>query len=188
MASMEALDEKYFDTSFFTLAKKRILWLTVLLITYTISTQLLQHYSATIELLVALAYFIPMLTGSGGNAGTQTATLIIRGIAVGEIKFKQIFRVLKREIGMGIILGSFLGILGFLRAMFMEKNPTLSIVVGIALALTITMATLTGSLLPLLMRKLKLDPAIAAGPFLTTIVDVTSLVIYFETAKWLLSI
>jgi len=188
MASIEALDEKYFDTSFATLARKRILWLAILLFTYTISTSLLRHYSPTIEFLVALAYFIPMLTGSGGNAGTQSATLIIRGLAVGEIKFKQIFRVIRRETGMGLILGVFLGTLGYVRAMFMEKDPTLSFIVGAALVVTITAATLTGSLLPLLLRKLKLDPAIAAGPFLTTIVDVTALVIYFEIAKLLLSL
>lgn len=188
MASIERLDEKYFDASFSTLARKRIIWLTILLFTYTFSTSLLRHYSPTLEFVVALAYFIPMLTGSGGNAGTQTATLIIRGLAVGEIKFKQIFKVLKREIGMGLILGTFLGGLGYIRALTMEKNPTFSLIIGIALICTITTATLTGALLPLLLRKLKLDPAIAAGPFLTTIVDLTALIIYFEIAKLLLSL
>jgi len=188
MASIEMLDEKYFDASFATLARKRITWLTVLLFTYTITTSLLQHYTATLEVILALAYFIPMLTGSGGNAGTQTATLIIRGLAVGEIKFKQIFKVLKREFGMGLILGFFLGGLGFIRALTMGKGPTFSLTIGIALLVTITAATLTGSLLPLLLRKLKLDPAIAAGPFLTTIVDITAIIIFFEIAKLLLSV
>lgn len=188
MASIETLDEKYFNAKFRTLARKRITWLTILLFTYTITTALLKHYSPALEVIVGLAYFIPMLTGSGGNAGTQTATLVIRGIAVGEIKFKQIFRVLKRELGMGLILGSFLGILGAIRAATMEKSPFLSLTVGLALICTITTATLAGTVIPLLLRKLNLDPAIAAGPFLTTIIDVTTIIIYFEIAKLLLSI
>ncbi len=188
MASIENLEENYFDTSFVTLAKKRGLWLAILLFTYTISTSLLRHYSPTIEMLVALAYFIPMLTGSGGNAGTQTSTLIIRGLAIGEIKFNQILKILRREIPMGLILGLLLGSLGYIRAMIMQRDPTLSIIVGIALVFTIIAATLTGSLLPLILRKLKLDPAIATGPFLTTIVDVTALIIYFEIARFLLAV
>lgn len=187
MASIESLDKKYFNAKFMTLARKRVTWLTILLFTYTISTALLKHYSPTLEVAIGLAYFIPMLTGSGGNAGTQTATLVIRGIAVGEIKFKQIFKVLKREIGMGLILGSFLGILGGIRAVTMEKSPILSLTVGLALISSITVATLTGSVVPLLLRKIKLDPAIAAGPFLTTIIDVAAIIIYFEIAKLLLS-
>jgi magnesium transporter len=188
MAAMEALEDEYLETPFFIIARKRIVWLLILILTYTISTQLLKHYSYALETIIALAYFIPMLSGSAGNAGTQSATIITRGLATGEINYSQIFKILRREIAMGVTLGTCLGAFGYIRALYMQLNPLLGLTVGVALTLVVTIATLTGGFLPIFLSKLKIDPAISAGPFLTTILDITSLLIYFQVAKFLLSI
>ena len=188
MAAIESIPEAYLETPFFTVAKKRIGWLLLLLITYAISTQLMEHYSFALESVIALAFFIPMLSGSAGNAGTQSATLVIRGLATGEISFQDIFKIMKREIFMGLMLGTILGALGFLRAYLMQGNPFLGLTVGYSLALVITIATFIGSILPLLLHKAGVDPAISAGPFLTTILDITSILIYFQVAKVLLGL
>ncbi|MDP8253990.1 MAG: magnesium transporter [Candidatus Kaelpia aquatica] len=188
MAAIETIPEAYLKTPFHIVAKKRIGWLLLLLITYSISTQLIKHYSFALESVIALAFFIPMLSGSAGNAGTQSATLIIRGLATGEINFKDIFKIMRREIFMGLTLGTILGALGFLRAYLMQGNPFLGLTVGYSLALVITIATFIGSILPLILHKAGIDPAISAGPFLTTILDITSILIYFQIAKVLLNL
>ncbi|MDP8234034.1 MAG: magnesium transporter [Candidatus Saelkia tenebricola] len=188
MAAIETIEDEYLKTPFSVVARKRIGWLLLLLVTYTVSTQLLKHYSYALESVMALVFFIPMLSGSAGNAGTQSATLITRGLATGEIKFKQTFQIMKREICMGITLGIILGCLGFMRAYFMHTNPMLGLTIGSSLALVITIATFIGGLLPIFLSKVGIDPAISAGPFLTTILDITSIVIYFQVAKMLLGL
>ncbi|MDD5613488.1 MAG: magnesium transporter [Candidatus Omnitrophica bacterium] len=188
MAAVGAMSNAYLKTPFSMVAKKRIGWLLLLLITYTVSAQLLEHYSYALESVIALAFFIPMLSGSAGNAGTQSATLVIRGLATGEIKFQEIFYIMKREIFMGLTLGTILGALGFLRAYLMQGNPMLGLTIGYSLALVITIATFIGSILPLILHKTGIDPAISAGPFLTTILDITSILIYFQVAKVLLGL
>ncbi len=186
MAAMLAPEEPYFDTGFFTLLRRRIVWLVILLIAVQFSGQILKNYGFALEAVVALAYFIPMLLNTAGNAGTQSSTIIIRGLATGEIGIGQVFKVIRRELAMGLALGTLLGLLGAGRALLLEANPFLGIAVGLTLAGTIVMATLTGALLPLLLKKIKIDPAVAAGPFITTVVDITALIIYFEIAKTLL--
>jgi magnesium transporter len=186
MAAMLAPKEAYFDTGFFTLVRRRIVWLIVLLIAVTFSGRILKNYSFALEAIVALSYFIPMLLNTAGNAGTQSATTIIRGLATGEIGTSQVVRVMCREIGLGLTLGILLGLLGMGRAILLEKSPFLGLAVGLTLTGTIVMSTLTGALLPLALKRINIDPAVAAGPFISTIVDITSLIIYFEIAKLLL--
>lgn len=188
MAAIETIENAYLKTPFSIVAKKRIGWLLILLVTYTISTQLLKHYSYALESVIALAFFVPMLSGSAGNAGTQSATLVTRGLATGEMQSKQTFKIIKREICMGITLGIILGCLGFIRAYFINDNPLLGFTIGTSLAIVITIATFIGSLLPLLLSRIGIDPAISAGPFLTTILDITSILIYFQIAKILLGL
>ena len=188
MAAMEAPEEEYFKSNFFTLARKRILWLIALLIAQTFTGNILKGYSHALEAMVALAYFIPLLIGTGGNAGTQSSATIIRGLATGEISLKHIFRVMRREIGLGLVLGAILGLFGFGRAVLTEGNVLLGLTVGIGLAATITVATITGAFLPLLLRRMRIDPAVAAGPFISTAIDLTGLIIYFQIAKFLLHI
>ena len=189
MAAVEAMDLSYFQTKFMTLVRKRLVWLIILLIAETLSGDILKSYSHVLEVIVGLAYFIPMLIDTGGNAGTQSATLIIRGLAVGEISFKQVFSILRREIASGFMMGCILGVIAFLRALWLGGgNPMLGITVGAALTATVTVSTLTGALLPLIFQKVKLDPAVMCGPFITTLVDVIGLIVYFELAKVLLKL
>lgn len=186
MAAMLAPEDPYFDTGFATLIGRRIVWLLILLIAVQFSGQILKNYSFALESIVALSFFIPMLLNTAGNAGTQSSTTVIRGLATGEIGINQVFKVVRRETGIGLVLGIVLGVLGVGRALLLQGNVFVSFAVGLALALTIVMATLTGAFLPLLLKRLKIDPAVAAGPFISTIVDITALIIYFEIARTLL--
>lgn len=188
MAAMLAPEDPYFDTSFFTLIKRRIVWLLILLVAVQFSVQILKNYGFALESVVALSFFIPMLLNTAGNAGTQSSATIIRGLATGEIQTNQVLKVLRREISMGLVLGVILGALGIGRALLLQGNPLVSLSVGLALAATIVMATSTGAFLPLLLKKLKIDPAVAAGPFISTVVDITALIVYFEIAKALLKL
>jgi magnesium transporter len=186
MAAIVPEEHPYFDTGFFTLAGKRILWLIVLLIAESLSGNILQHYSAALESAVGLAFFIPLLIATGGNAGTQSSAMIIRSLAIGEIKVNQFAKVILRELRMGLVLGLGLCMIGYLRAYLLNANHSMAMVVGIALTLTVIGATLAGAALPLLFRAIKLDPALMSGPFISTVVDIMGLLIYFETARLIL--
>jgi len=183
MAGMEAPDEPYFSTKFFVLGRKRALWLVILLITSYLSSIVLKHYSPILQMVVPLAFFIPMLTGTCGNTGMQSATIIIRGLATGEIKLKDFLRIFLREIMMGAFLGIVLGLFSFIRAHFVDVNPFIGISVGVAIFAGVIAANIVGTILPMILKKLKIDPAISAGPFISTLLDVTTLLIYFEIAK-----
>lgn len=183
MAGIEAPDEPYLNTKFFTLGRKRALWLVILLVTSYLSSVVLKHYSNILQIVIPLAFFIPMLTGTCGNTGMQSATLVIRGLATGEIKLKDFTKVFFREIFMGGFLGIILGIFSFIRALFIDVNPFIGIAVGIAVFSSVIVANLIGTILPIILKKFKIDPAISAGPFISTIIDVMSLIIYFEIAQ-----
>lgn len=183
MVGIEAPEYPYFNTKFFVLGRKRALWLVVLLVMSYLSSVVLKHYSNVLEILIPLAFFIPMLTGTCGNTGMQSATLIIRGLATGEIELNDFIRVFFREIFMGMFLGIILGLFSFVRARFVDVSPFIGIAVGIAVFTSVIAANIIGSILPLFLKKLKIDPAISAGPFITTIIDVTSLILYFEIAQ-----
>jgi magnesium transporter len=183
MAGMEAPEDPYFSTGFFTLGRKRALWLVVLLVLSYLSSVVLKHYADILQILVPLAFFIPMLTGTCGNTGMQSATLVIRGLATGEIEIGDFLRIFSREILMGAFLGIILGLLSFIRARFIDVNPFIGIAVGTAVLISVLVANLIGAVLPLILKKLKIDPAVSAGPFITTIIDVTSLLLYFEIAR-----
>lgn len=187
MAAMEAPADSYLNTGFFTMLFKRFPWLLALLVTSTLTSNILEHYAPVMQMVVALAFFIPMLCDTGGNAGTQASTIVIRGLAVGDISLKDTLKILTRESLTGITLGATLGIFGVIRAMLVQNSdPFLWVTVGVALAATVLAGNVAGALLPLLAKIVKIDPAVMAGPFITTIVDLTSLFIYFELAKRIL--
>jgi len=188
MAGIEAPDEPYFNTKFFLLGRKRVLWLIILLITSYLSSAVLKHYSNILQIIIPLAFFIPMLTGTCGNTGMQSATLIIRGLAIGEIKLNDFLRVISREILMGGFLGIILGIFSFIRAHFIDVNPLIGVAVGAAVFISVIVANIIGAVLPLALKKFKIDPAISAGPFISTIIDVTTLILYFKIAGLLFGI
>lgn len=188
MAAMSPSEDSYFNTSTFTHAKNRIVWLLVLMLSATITGTIIAQYEdafATIPLLVS---FIPMLMDTGGNCGSQSSTLIIRGLAIDEIRFKDFFRVVFKEFRISLLVSVILAVVNGLRILLMYKNAPLAIVVGLSLMFTVIIAKIVGCMLPLLAKKLKLDPAIMAAPLITTIVDTFSIIIYFSIATKMFSL
>ncbi len=184
----EAAEIKYMEASVLTLVRNRVIWLIVLLIIGTfVSGKLLKGYSKMLESVIILAFFIPMLMDSGGNAGAQALAMIVRGLATGEVTIKQALKIALKEIRVGLIVGTLIGIVGFISAFLLQGfNFALGITVGISLMVVIAIATVTGSMLPLFFKYIGFDPAVAASPFITTIVDAACLIVYFELAKCIL--
>ena len=183
-----AAEINYAQANVLTLVKKRVVWLFILLlIGIFVSGRLLKGYSHMLETAVILTCFIPMLMDSGGNTGQQSLCMIVRGLALGEVSLNQFWKIIRKEITVGAIMGVMMGIVG-MGAVFLLQgfNLYLGLTVGISLMVVITVAAIVGSALPLLFKRLGLDPAIAASPFITTLVDATCLIIYFEVARRLI--
>ncbi|MBA7574467.1 Magnesium transporter MgtE [subsurface metagenome] len=190
MGAMGGSTDPYLESSIFALVKKRIPWLIILLMAATITTNVIAHYQAVLQTAVVLAFFIPIVTGTGGNSGTQSATLMIRGLATGEIRFRDLRRILAKEILVGTTIGLTLGLLTIGRSMFFPPYISLdeAAAVGLAMTFVVIIATLVGTIAPIIIDRLGKDPAVMAGPLMATIIDVSGLTIYFETAKFLLKI
>lgn len=189
MAAMEPSEKEYLKTSSLQLAKHRIPWLLVLMISATFTGGIIKKYDYALQSVTILAAFIPMLMDTGGNAGSQSSTLIIRGLALDEIKLKDIFNVMWKELQVSLIVGIVLSVINFLRIYYLEKtNILISMTICITLLVTVVLSKIVGGVLPIIAKKLKLDPAIMAGPLITTIVDAVALMLYFITATWLLGI
>jgi magnesium transporter len=184
MNALISSDESYLKTGIFKLARNRIVWLMVLMLSATISGSIIANFETAIAVLPALVAFIPMLMGTGGNAGSQSSTLIIRGMAVGEIQLSDMLYVLWREIRIATLCGLGLGIVNFVRIYLMNgKNFTLAAAVTLSLFATVIIAKSVGCMLPIIAKKCRVDPAIMAAPLITTIVDGTALFVYFSIAK-----
>lgn len=189
MAAMEPSEEEYLKTGVFQLAKHRIIWLLVLMVSAFFTGNIIRKSEDILQSVVILASFIPMLMDTGGNSGSQSSTLIIRGLALGEIELKDISKVMWKEFRVSLIVGTVLSIVNFLRIYFMEKvDLMVAVTVCISLFCTVILAKVVGGILPIVAKKLKLDPAIMASPLITTIVDAVALLIYFGVAKVLLGI
>ena len=181
MAAMNPSDEEYLKESVISLAKHRILWLLVLMISATFTGLVIKKYEDILQSAVYLATFIPMLMDTGGNAGSQSATLVIRGIALEEIEFSDIFRVIWKELRVSILVGFILSAVNFIRIYYFTRSGLeTSLVVAISMFLTVIMAKVVGGVLPLVAKSLKIDPAIMASPLITTIVDTAALIIFFK--------
>ncbi len=186
----EALDEPYLDVPVFQLYKKRIVWLIVLFFGELLTITAMSNFEDQIAKVVILATFIPLIISSGGNSGSQAATLIIQAMALGDVYIKDWWRVMRREIFSGLLLGSTLFALSFIviacwqlvSPSFAEHYVRIGLVVGCSLLGVVLWGTLMGSMLPLLLKKLKADPAVSSTPFVATLVDVTGLIIYFSFA------
>jgi magnesium transporter len=163
--------------------RKRVGWLLILLVADFMSSSVIAFYESAIEAYVALAFFIPMLIDSGGNTGTQSATLIIRGLSTGQVEIKDWLRVLFKELRVGLLLGVTLGAVIFARGFFWRGGAEIGLVVGLTMVALVLWANLVGAVLPIVLRKLRLDPAVVSSPFITTLADVTGLIIYFNIAK-----
>ena len=181
MAAMNPSDEEYLKESVVSLAKHRILWLLVLMISATFTGLVIKKYEDILQSAVYLATFIPMLMDTGGNAGSQSATLVIRGIALEEIEFSDIFKVIWKELRVSILVGFILSAVNFIRIYYFTRSGLeTSLVVAISMFLIVIMAKVIGGVLPLVAKSLKIDPAIMASPLITTIVDTAALIIFFK--------
>ena len=189
MAAMEPNEEPYLKTPIFSLAKHRIIWLLVLMISATVTGRIIQGFEEVIQSVVILASFIPMLMDTGGNAGSQSSTLIIRGLALGEITTNDYLKIMFKELRVGFIVAIVLAFVNFLRIILFERvDMMLALTVCGSLFCTVIIAKVVGGLLPIIAKKLKFDPAIMASPLITTIVDAFALFIYFMLAQLLLGI
>ncbi|MCI5650464.1 MAG: magnesium transporter [Fusicatenibacter sp.] len=182
MAAINPSEDTYFETSVFQHAKNRIPWLLVLMLTAAITGTIITRYEEAFAAIPILVAFIPMLMDTGGNCGSQSSTLIIRGIALGEIEFKDLFRAMWKEFRVSLIVGMILSVANGLRILIMYRDTSLAFVIALSLMFTVTLAKLIGCILPLLAKKVRLDPAIMASPLITTLVDTCSILIYFRIA------
>lgn len=189
MAAMSPSEEAYLDTGVLTLARHRLPWLLILMISGTFTGRIMGRYEDVLTSVVLLSTFIPMLMDTGGNSGSQSSTLIIRGLAVGDIKTTDGWKVLWKELRISFIVGTALATTNFVRLMVLEKvGLAISITVSVTLLVTVMSSKIVGGVLPLFAKKLNMDPAIMAGPLITTIVDALSLMVYFGIATALLGL
>ncbi|HOA30587.1 MAG TPA: magnesium transporter [Clostridia bacterium] len=188
MAAMQPSEEEYLKTSVWNLSKHRIMWLMILMFTAIVTGSIIKKYNNLLESALILSTFIPMLMDTGGNSGAQSSTLVIRGLALGEIETKDVLKVIWKELRVGLLVGFALSVVNFLRLLLISRvDLMIALAVCFSLYCTVVLAKLIGGFLPILARKLKLDPAIMAGPLITTIVDMCSLTIFFNIASKLLN-
>ena len=189
MAAVQPIEEEYINAGVFSLARKRIIWLLVLMLSATLTGLIIRSFESALQSVVALAAFIPMVMDTGGNAGSQSSSLVIRSIVLGEVEFKDILKVVWKEIRVSFLVGTCLALLNFLRVYLLEGYPIMiALTVSFTLVFTVMFAKVIGGVLPLIAKRLKLDPAIMAGPLITTIVDAAALIIYFYSAIWFIGI
>ena len=192
----EGLDLSYTKTTLFELVKKRAGWLIILFLGEMLTASAMGYFEGEIEKAVVLALFVPLIISSGGNSGSQAASLIIRAMALGELKLKDWWYVMRKELFSGLLLGTILGVIGFLRIFIWQETGIydygqywfwIALSVSVSLVFIVLWGTLSGSLIPFVLRRAGLDPATASAPFVATLVDVTGLVIYFTISALFLS-
>jgi magnesium transporter len=188
MAAISPSERPYLKTSFFELGKQRITWLLILLVSGMINGVILQKNEAAWTSMPLLVSFIPMLTDTGGNVGSQSSTLMIRGMTLGEIRISDFFKVVLKESATSFLIGIVLAVLSFLRVMIFDKDIIAATILALAMFVTVVMAAVIGGVLPLIAQKLKIDPAIMAAPLITTLVDAAALGIYFAIATGLMAL
>ncbi len=176
----------YKTASIFNLARQRIVWLLVLVAAGFISGMVMEQFADVLHSVVALTFFLPLLCDSGGNAGCQTSTVIIRGMATGELNTQDLWSIIKKEFLIGILVGLLLGILAAGRALLLNQDPTLGMIVGFSMLFTIIIAKTAGAILPILFKRIGLDPALMSGPLITSLIDIFSILLYLKLAWWFL--
>ncbi len=183
MAAITPTDKPYLKMSVFEIWKKRFPWLLLLMVSATFTGRIIQNFESALQAYVVLTAYIPMLMGTGGNCGAQSSTTIIRGLSLGEIAFRDTFKVVWKEFRVAFFCGITLAAVNFVRLMLMDEVSVLvAAIVSLSMILTIILAKFIGCLLPILAKKVHLDPAVMANPFISTIVDALSLLIYFQVA------
>jgi len=182
----QPLGRSYLDSPVLTITRKRVVWLLLLFVTESLTGTVLRHFSDELESVVALAFFVPLLIGTGGNAGTQTTSTIIRALAVGDITLRDGLRALWHEIRVGLLLGLAMAAIAYWRALTWGSADDLALTVALAIFIIVVWANLLGSVLPLLAIRLRIDPTVVSGPVMSTLVDATGLFIYFTIARLLI--
>lgn len=182
MAAMTPSDDSYFKTGVFEQVKNRIVWLIILMLSNAITGSIINRYDTVISALPILVSFMPMLTGTGGNCGSQSSALMIRGLALGEIRTRDFLRVMWKEFRIAIVVSAILAVINGLRIMIFYHNPTLAIVLTLSIIATVILSKLIGCLLPILAKCIHLDPAVMAGPLISTVVDICTTMIYYSIA------
>jgi magnesium transporter len=188
LSGAQPLERSYLETGVLALTGKRIGWLLVLFLTATLTGSVMRLFEAELQAVVALAVFIPLLIGTGGNAGSQTTAIIIRSLAIGDVALADALRVWWHEVRVGVLLGLGMAAVAFLRAITWESNPALALAVAVSIVGIVLWATSVGSLLPLIAARLRIDPTVVSGPVMSTLVDATGLFIYFTLARLILGL
>lgn len=180
------LEDSYFQTSLPILIRKRAGWLALLFLGSMLTTNALQHFDSTIQAMSFLVFFLPLIISSGGNSGSQAASLMIRGLAVKEVDLGDWHKVLLRELIVGLLLGLVLGGLGYFRAVMGEQGHAVGLVIAFSLIVVVTFGAIVGSMLPFLLKLSKLDPAVSSSPMIASIMDITGIVLFFNVAIFIL--
>lgn len=189
MAAILPSDKSYMQTGVFETWKKRIPWLLLLMISSTFTGMIIQSFESALAGCVVLTAFMPMLMGTGGNAGSQASVTIIRGLSLDEIEYKDTFKIMWKELRISIVCGLTLGVAGIIKILLVDNvSLTVGIVVALTLFVTVIMAKIIGCTLPILVKRLGFDPAVVVSPFITTVVDALSLFLYFQIASMLLNL
>lgn len=188
LGASEPLEEPYLDAPVLSVVRKRIGWLLLLFVTESFTGSVLRLFDEELTEAVALAFFIPLLIGTGGNAGSQVASTIIRALALGEVRFRDLVRVVWREVRTSLLLGMSMGLIGLVRALTWGSPATLATTVGLSLIAIVLWAGVIGALLPLVASRFRIDPAVVSGPAMSTLVDATGLLIYFLIARMIMGL
>jgi magnesium transporter len=193
MAAILPNDKPYVRTGVFETFRKRVPWLLLLMLTATLTGSIISHYEVAIGTYAILTAFFPMLMGTGGNAGSQSSVAVIRSLSLGEIEVRNVLSVLWKEFRVSLLCGVTLAIATFIKLFLLDLHMDVAslpvaLVISVTLVLTVVMAKIVGSMLPIAVKRIGLDPAVMASPFVTTIVDALSLVVYFEIACAMLGV
>ena len=188
IAAVVPVEKPYMEANLFELIWKRSFWLVVLVFLESASSIIIKNYGGVLQRWIALSFYLPVLIAAGGNAGTQSAMIVVRGLTTGDITARDFIKVIFRESLLGLSIGAILALVGLLRVFFQEGGDWIfSISVGVAMGFTVMLAAILGAALPIIFRKFKLDPALMSGPLITTIVDIVGVFIYFEIASSILA-
>jgi magnesium transporter len=188
LGGAQPLERSYLDTAVFIVTRKRIGWLLLLFLTETLTGSVLRHFGDELQSVVSLAFFVPLLIGTGGNAGSQTTSTIIRALAVGDIDLGDALRAFWHELRTGLLLAAAMACVAYVRALTWGSSPALALTVALAISTIVVWANGLGSLLPLLAARLRIDPTVVSGPVMSTLVDATGLFIYFTIARVILKL
>ena len=186
MGAIEPFENSYFNVSFALFIRKRAPWLFVLFVGGFVTTSAMQHYDTVLAAIAQLSFYVPLLISAGGNSGAQSSTLIIRGLAVGDIRLRDWWRVLFRELAQGLALGVLLAVTGTARVLLVGEGSSLALLIGLTIVGIVVIGCVTGAMMPLILHRVGFDPATSSTPFIATLVDVLGIIVYLGLAQWLL--